>query len=356
MINKPPLFRKAAIIILLLSFFIQEFSIAQESSSSRIQYANLGDFKLENGSVIRNCKLAYQAYGKLNSKKSNAILFPTWFLGTTNDLVDGVPGQLIDTIHYYLILVDALGDGLSSSPSNSAEQPRLAFPKFTIRDMVESEYAMLTGSLNIHHLYAVAGISMGGMQAFQWAVSHNDFVDKIIPIVGSPQLNSPDLLLWNGELEAIQRDTAYHQGNYEGMPPIPSVSMMHQYAMHSPSYLALHISRDSFDHWLIRTANTVSFDWNNRVRQLQAMISQDIAKETNGSLREAAKTIRVKMLVIVSRQDHMVNPLPAINLAKYKGAELIEMDSNCGHTALDCENEKVQHAIAVFLAGSTVKH
>jgi homoserine O-acetyltransferase/O-succinyltransferase len=356
MTRKTSLFRKYTIIIPLLSFLIQEIAIAQESSPSRIEYANLGDFRLENGSVIRNCKLAYQVYGKPNRKYSNVILFPTWFLGTTNDLVGGVPGQLIDTVHYYLILVDALGDGLSSSPSNSVEQPRLAFPRFTIEDMVESEYVLLTQYLHINHLCAIAGISMGGMQAFQWGVSHPDFMDKIIPIVGSPQLNSSDLLLWNGELQAIQRDTAYHHGDYEGVPPIPSVSIMHQLAMHSPAYIPASVPRDSFESWLMRISSTVSFDWNNRVRQLQAMISNDIAKTTNGSLKEASKKIHAKLLVIVSKQDHMVNPLPAIRLAKYKNAQLIALDNNCGHTAFDCEHDKIQQAIRVFLSGTAVRH
>ncbi|MEJ0079771.1 MAG: hypothetical protein WDM78_02130 [Puia sp.] len=77
---------------------------------------------------------------------------------------------------------------------------------------------------------------MGGMQSFQWAVSYPDFTDKIIPISGSPQLNAPDLLLWNGELDGIQNDTAYHDGNYTGHPPMPSVTILHEFAVHTPAW------------------------------------------------------------------------------------------------------------------------
>ena len=185
---------------------------------ANLQYGVIGDFKLENGRSIDQCKIAYQTFGKLNKEKNNVVLFPTWFTGTSMNLLPFVPGKMIDTTRFFLILVDALGDGLSSSPSNSQTQPGIKFPAFSTRDMVESQYVLLTAHLNIQHLYAVSGVSMGGMQSFQWAVSYPGFADKIIPISGSPQLNTPDLLLWNGELQGIQNDTAYHGGHYAGHP------------------------------------------------------------------------------------------------------------------------------------------
>jgi homoserine O-acetyltransferase len=341
------LFCQLLIGITLLSSVTNSF--AQSKTIRTQQFALLGDFKLENGSTIYDCRIGYRTFGKLNENKSNAILFPSWFTGTTDDLANFVAGTLIDTNAYYLILVDALGDGISSSPSNSKRQPRLSFPKFSIRDMVETEYVMVTKHFKMQHLFAVAGISMGGMQAFQWSVSHPDFAGKILPIVGSPQLDAADLLLWNGQMQAIQRDTAYHNGKYKGLPPIPAASMMHQLALHSPTSLATDVPRDSFDTWLLRISTTESFDWNNRIRQLQAMIGNDIARGMNGSLEEAAKKITAKMLVITAKQDHMVNPLPAAKLARIANATLVELESDCGHTAPGCELEKTQQAIKNFL-------
>jgi homoserine O-acetyltransferase len=69
-----------------------------------------------------------------------------------------------------VILVDALGNGLSSSPSNTSN-----FPDITIHDMVVAEHELLTRKLKISHLYAVMGISMGGMQTFEWLASYPDF-------------------------------------------------------------------------------------------------------------------------------------------------------------------------------------
>src|ERR1700754_1031267 len=126
---------------------------------AHLQYAHIGDFKLENGRSIDQCIIAYQTFGKLNKEKNNAVLFPTWFTGTSINLLPFVPGKMIDTTRFFLILVDALGDGLSSSPSNSQTQPGLKFPAFSIRDMVESQYILLNAHLDIHHLYVVSGVS-----------------------------------------------------------------------------------------------------------------------------------------------------------------------------------------------------
>ncbi|HZZ75867.1 MAG TPA: alpha/beta fold hydrolase [Puia sp.] len=338
-------------LIIILTAGYPDVGIAQAGipAVAHLQYALIGNFKLENGQSIDQCKIAYQTFGKLNKEKNNVVLFPTWFTGTSMSLLPFVPGKMIDTTKFFLILADALGDGLSSSPSNSQTQPGIKFPAFSIRDMVESQHVLLTAHLNIDHLYAVSGVSMGGMQSFQWAVSYPGFADKIIPISGSPQLNAPDLLLWNGELQGIQNDTAYHDGNYTGHPLMSSVTIQHEFAVHTPAWFADTISRDSFDVWLNRVIANDPFDWNNRICQLRAMIGHDIAKSQGGSLQNVAKQVRAKMLIIVGGQDHMVNPSPAIKMAGILNAQLLILNTDCGHTVLDCELEKIVAAIHQFM-------
>ncbi len=343
---------KSVLICFCLLFFCLFASIlkAENGQSDKIQFASIGDFTLENGQTIYDCKIGYREFGKMNAAKSNIILFSTWFSGTTEDLANSVPGKLIDSNRYYIILVDALGDGISSSPSNSPRQPRLSFPVFTVRDMVESQHRMMTESLHIRHVKAIAGISMGGMQSFQWSVSYPDFAEKIIPIAGSPQLTSNDLMLWTGEIKAMESDTAYHNGNYEGLPSIPGVFVLHRLAVATAAYYAKSITRDSFEIWFNETIHQHAFDWNNWHRQLEAMISMDIAKSNGGTLAGAAKKIKAKMLVIVSRQDQMVNPIPATIIAGIKNAKLLVLTSDCGHLAPGCELIKVKQSIASFLA------
>src|SRR5258708_38656715 len=106
-------------------------------------FADLGDFRLESGEVIRDCRIGYRTFGKLNAGKSNAVLFPTWFGGTTENLLGYIaPGKLVNPDKYFVILADALGDGVSSSPSNSKQQPHMKVPAFAIRDMVNAEHQL----------------------------------------------------------------------------------------------------------------------------------------------------------------------------------------------------------------------
>ena len=90
------------------------------AQDGQLQFASLGDFKLTSGDVIRDCRVGYRTYGHLNAEKSNAILFPTWASGTSEQLKDQTaPGKLADSSKYFVVLVDALANGVSSSPSNS---------------------------------------------------------------------------------------------------------------------------------------------------------------------------------------------------------------------------------------------
>src|SRR4030095_5630137 len=105
------------------------------------QFANLGDFKLTSGEVIRDCRIGYRIFGKLNADKSNTVLFPTWASGTTEQLKSNIrPSGPVDAGKYYVIAIDALGNVVSSSPSNSKLQPRMSFPKFTLADTVRKRY------------------------------------------------------------------------------------------------------------------------------------------------------------------------------------------------------------------------
>src|ERR1700734_2272327 len=118
---------------------------AQESKTivPPLQYANLGDLKLQSGKVIHDFRLAYRAAGTLNADKSNTVLFPTWLGGKSQDLANLIgPNNVVDTNKYFVITIDAIGNAVSTSPSNSKTQPRLDFPEFTIRDMVESEHRL----------------------------------------------------------------------------------------------------------------------------------------------------------------------------------------------------------------------
>ena len=147
----------------------------------RTSSTEIGDFKLESGEVIKDFAISYVTHGTLNAKKSNAILMVTAISGNHHrlDFMIG-PGKALDTDKYFIICTDAIGNGLTTSPSNSTAQPRMQFPKFLIRDMVASQHRLMTEHLGINHVVAVVGPSMGGMQALQWGVSHPGYMDSLV--------------------------------------------------------------------------------------------------------------------------------------------------------------------------------
>lgn len=323
--------------------------------AQELQFADLGDFRLENGASIHNCRVAYRTFGKLNPEKSNAVVFPTWFGGTTKDLVELIgPGKLIDSSKYFVIAVDALGDGVSTSPSNSEHQPHMKFPALAIRDMVNSQHHLVKDVLHIPHLRAVMGISMGGMQTFQWMVAYPSFLDCAIPIVGSPKLTSYDLLLWQSGIHAIQADANWKGGDYTSPPEagLRTLADIDGLAIQTPAYRVAHTKPEEFKKYLdAQETDTIhGFDANNWIRQAQAMMGHDVARPFGGDMSQAAAAVKARVLVIASLQDHMVNPTPALAFARLLHARTLELDSDCGHVATDCESAKVGAAIAEFLA------
>ena len=317
------------------------------------QFANIGDLKLQNSGVIRNCRIGFRTFGHLNTDKSNVVVFPTWAGGTTEQLQSNIgPGKLVDSTRYFVIAIDALSNGVSSSPSNSRLQPRMKFPRFTLRDTVESQHVLLTTVLKINHVKAVVGISMGGMQAFQWLVSYPEFMDKAIPIVGSPRLAPYDLLLWQAQIEALMRDRDWKGGNYSANPARALDFAFGELLLTSPPDYNKRKTRDEVlaDLEKARHDNKGS-DANNKIRQTQAMMELDVSRDFGGSLQRAAKAVKAKVFVVVSKFDHVVTPGPATEFGSLIGAKILTLESDCGHLATVCESTRLNEAVADFLNG-----
>ena len=336
-------------LLTVFSALLAAASAQMPSAAGAQQFASIGNLKLQNGELIRDCRLGYRTFGQLNDDKSNVVLFPTWFGGRTQELVGLIgPGKLVDSTRYFVVAVDALGDGVSCSPSNSQAQPRMKFPQFAIRDMVESQHLLLTRALHITHVRAVMGISMGGMQTFQWAVAYPDFMDKAIPIVGSPRLAAYDLLLWQTMIDAVEENPLWKDGNYTQQPVPREVEHISDLALSTPEHYNQETTREKFFASLKEPADT-HFDSNDRIRQAQAMMGLDVSAPFGGSMERAAAEVKAPMLIIVDAHDHMVTPGPALNFAKLKGAQTLVLENDCGHLGPGCEQGKVGAAIAEFL-------
>ncbi len=328
------------------------FTLMAKSAEGEQKFAELGECKLDSGEAIASCRLGYRTWGNLNAEKSNAVLIPTWFTGTSEQWAGNVSAQgLVDPAKYFVIVVDALGDGVSSSPSNSKAQPRMQFPAFTIRDMVRAEYRLATETLHLTHLHAVMGTSMGGMQTMEWLVDYPDFLNRAVPIVGSTRLTSYDLLLWKAEEDAVRADPGWQGGNYAKSPAMLQVAILHDMNLTTPAHYNREVKREDFAARFAGygLAGATEFDANDRIYQLEAMIHHDIAH--GGSLVEAAKQVRAKVKMVLSEQDHMVNPGPALEFSKRIGADVLLLHNDCGHLGPNCEAEKVNPAVRAFLDG-----
>ena len=326
------------------------FAVVVQAQEQR--FANIGDLKLQNGGVIRNCRVGYRTFGTLNSDKSNVVVFPTWAGGTTEQLKSNFGrGKLIDTALYFVVAIDALSNGVSSSPSNSRLQPRMRFPIFSLRDTVESQHELLTKVLKIDHVKAVVGISMGGMQTFQWIVSYPDFMDKAIPFVGSPRLAPYDLMLWQAQIEALMRDRDWKGGNYVSNPARALDFAFGELLLTTPTdYNRRKLREDVFADLAKARNDAHRFDANDKIRQNQAMMNLDVTRDFGGSLKNAARAVKAKVLIVVAKFDHVVTPGPARDFAQLLGTKVLELESDCGHLATSCESDLLNAAVARFLA------
>ncbi|GAK42794.1 alpha/beta hydrolase fold protein [Paenibacillus sp. TCA20] len=148
---------------------------------------DLGDVNLQSGVTLPNAFLAYKTYGVLNEKKDNVIVYPTAFgdQHVQNEWLIG-NGMALDPQKYFIIIPNLLGNGLSSSPSNTAPPfDRGHFPQVTIYDNVNFQHRLVTEKFGIEKIALVVGWSMGGIQSFQWAASYPDMVERIAPFCGA---------------------------------------------------------------------------------------------------------------------------------------------------------------------------
>ena len=302
----------------------------------------LGDFKLQNGQVLPDCRITYRTYGTLNSAKSNVVLIPTWYNGRSEDLARFMgPGRLVDDNQYFVVVVDAIGNGSSSSPSNHSSMRGNSFPSITIRDMVETQHQLLTRHLGIQRVHAVIGISMGGMQAYEWMAAYPGFMNKAVPIVATPVMSERDIKLWTTHFKIFSRpgggvDVGTSEDGEEiKKEDAPPKSMLEQ---------LMGMARQGMD--LYRRV----LDPFNPLKQFEAIRTHSIAAPFGNSLDEAGKRIQVPFLTIIAAQDTAISPDTPREFSNSLNMPVLELESDCGHAAFKCDHYVIGAAIAKFLA------
>jgi homoserine O-acetyltransferase len=321
---------------------------AQPGLAQEQLFADLGSCTLESGAVLEECRIGYRTIGELDEDRSNAVLVPSWYGGNTAAWVE-LQGALLGEDHsYFVILVDALGNGVSVSPSNSTAQPGTAFPDITTRDMVHSQYRLATEVLGLDRLHAVMGISMGGMQTFEWGVLYPDFMEKLVPIAGSPRLAGHDVALWESYKRLLLWGAECQCE--EAAETLAAVMILNST---TSDQAGVDLPGDSVHTRIGRSSSnrTEGGTAMNLVRQADAMMATDVARSFDGDWSAAAAAVQADMLVIVGASDHVVTPGPAVEFAARMGdrATLIVFENDCGHDIPGCEMFRSRSLIREFL-------
>lgn len=323
-----------------------DLSLASTLSENPQQFATFGECRLISGQVISPCRIGYRTYGTLNDDKSNALLVPTWFTGTSADHAYLVSPDLLSPEKYFIVIVDALANGVSISPSNSKTQPGGQFPQITITDMVESQHRLLTEVLGIRSLHGLVGLSMGGMQAFEWAVRYPGFARRTVAATGSPRLPAFDIALWTtgNRLLALYRECQCEEA-LEAMAGIWMLGSV-------PTKLEQEVAREDAVSTIIARGEewsmSVGQSWDEQ-RQAEAMISHNIARDFNNDLQKAAARIKTQFLIVLGADDRVVTPQPAREFGALIGASILELDEDCGHGDPWCASDAFADAVSTFI-------
>ena len=355
-----------------------------------------GDLVLESGRVLSGVRIAYETYGHLNRRKSNAILIchalsgdahaagyheeedrPGWW-----DIVIG-PGKAFDTDRYFVICSNIIG-GCKGSTGPSSTNPvtgnpyGISFPVITIRDMVNAQKALID-HLGIRQLYAVAGGSMGGMQVLQWTVSYPDMVRKAIVIATTAASTPQQIAFDEVGRNAIISDPDWDGGEYFGRAgPVRGLALarmvghityLSDNSMHEKfgrnlqekERLGFEFSTEfQVESYLHHQGDTFTkrFDANSYLYITKAIDYFDIRKE--GSLVKGFEGVTAGFLVISVTSDWLYPPyqseeiVAALN-ANNREVQYCEIRSGYGHDAFLLEGGQLNYLIGRFLSHTLVR-
>jgi homoserine O-acetyltransferase len=348
-----------------------------------------GVLRLESGQTLGPVTLAYETYGTLNSDRTNAILVlhalsgdahaagvhkegdvPGWW-----DTMIG-PRKAFDTDRYFVIASNVLG-GCKGSTGPSSVDPQtgkpygLQFPVITIADMVEAQ-RLLIDHLGIERLLAVAGGSMGGMQALQWVASYPERVASAIPIATTLKHSPQQIAFDEVGRQAIMADPAWNSGDYyaSGQPEkglavarmIGHITYMSDQSMEEKFSRKLKSEDYSFSfkadfeiegYLRYRGDNFVKrFDANSYLYITKAMDYFDLAGD---NLIPPDKRIDTRFLVIAFQSDWLYPSYQSQDLvqllrARHVDATYCEVASTYGHDAFLLEIDEQTHLISHFLS------
>jgi len=349
---------------------------------------------LDNGKILFPVNIRYETYGTLNEEKSNAILVlhaltgdahlagkhretdkkPGWWDEMVGD------GKPFDTEKYFIVCSNVLG-GCGGSTGPTSKNPNdpngclynLNFPVITINDMVQAQHRLML-HLGIEQWLAVAGGSMGGMQALAWISDYPKCVYSVIAIATTSKLSPQSIAFdWVGR-EAIMNDPKWNNGNYGKSLPehglaiarmVGHITYLSDLAMESKFGRRLQ-ERESYSFDFTGNFQVESyleyqgqkfverFDANSYLYMSRAMDYFDLSQKGDGNLSEALKEADAKFMVISFSSDWLFPPHASQEIVKAlrnnnKEVTYCNIESAYGHDAFLLETETLGKLISGFL-------
>ena len=359
--------------VFLAALFAAPWAAAQTADPEPVQHEFIiENFQTESGAVLPRARIVYGTYGQLNAAGDNAVLLPSHYMAEMHGYGFLIgPDKALDPQKLFLITSELFGNGRSSSPSNTPEPfhgPR--FPAITIRDNVEAAHRLLTEQLHVRHLRAVIGFSMGAQQAFQWAVSHPDFMSRIVATSGTAKTYGHGIVRLEGQIAAFTLDPVFNGGDYTGQPEkgIQAFALVWTGWLFSQEWWRRELWRAdpslgaSFDQVVerFRTNFIPGADANDLILQMRTWQRHDVGNTPpfHGDVAAALRSIKAQVLYMPSQTD-LYFP---VSDARYEAAfiahcSLVPIPSLWGHPAgagaSPADGTFLNERIGGFLAGKT---
>ena len=356
----------------------------------RTELINFADgMTLDSGDRLEKFELMIETYGELNESGSNAILLCHAFSGNHHaagknkeseigwwDEIVG-PNKAIDTDKYYVVCCNNLGGcGGSSGPTTinpSSEKPYgKNFPQISVKDWVNSQ-KMLMDKIGVPYWHLVAGGSLGGMQALEWAISYPNDIKKAGIFAAASNSSTQNIALNEVARESIRKDQNFHDGDYLQHNVIPKSGLKTARMLGHITYLSEELMDSRFGRRFQDEDSKVdqevdfevenylqykgekfseSFDANSYILMTKAMdgyvAGQDIG------LRDAMKNVKSQLLIVGFYSDWLYPP------ERGKEIQMAAMDNNInssyivlegahGHDSFLFSSEEYSKVISKFI-------
>jgi homoserine O-acetyltransferase len=302
-----------------------------------------GDVALDTGVLLSDAQITYETHGTLNPARDNAILFPTWFGGqhSANHWIIG-PEYGLDPGRYFIIVVNILGNGMSSSPSTCAapcDGPQ--FPYVSVLDNVRLQKRLLAEAFGIERLRLVIGRSMGAQIAFQWGAAFPDAMDALLPFVGSARTSPHNWVFLENVRMAIESDPDWNGGHYAAAPTTGPQRMgvvFDSWGLSQAWYRQGLYKAQGYEtpREFLARARGPAADANDILAQIATWQGADIGADPlyDGNIAAALGAITARTIVMPCRTDLYFPPQDSeIEVALMPNAELRVIESVWGHRA-----------------------